>query len=77
MTFETKTFADRAKTARFLRGLSQDNLSRKAQCTPETVSRWEKGTSFPRPSKLLRLAASLKVNVLWLAMGEGPMDLTP
>lgn len=75
MPLETKLFQDRVKTARFLRGFSQTALAEKVECCPDTVSRWELGRNFPFPEQLLRLATTLKVNVLWLAMGEGPMEI--
>lgn len=40
-------------------GLSQSKIAAQLDVTREAVSKWLKGTSFPRPDKLLRLALML------------------
>jgi transcriptional regulator with XRE-family HTH domain len=39
------------------------------------VSRWESGKSSPVPASLLNIAAATRVNMLWLAYGQGPMEV--
>ena len=71
----TKTFADRIKHLRVLRGFTQAQLAR--ACDPRinvtTVSSWERGNHEPRMSRIAPLAKALGATVLWLAEGKGPL----
>lgn len=74
MTYSDKTIPDRIRTARILRGHSQEALARLLGSHQEVVSRWESGKSVPQAEKLLRIAQSLRVSQLWLAFGQGPLE---
>ena len=77
MTFASATIQERIRTARILRGLSQGGFSGVLGTHQSTVCRWESGKVAPQPASILEIAAALKVNMLWLAFGEGPMDASP
>lgn len=42
--------------------------------TPETVSKWTKGTAYPRVERMAALASILGVDLAWLQMGTGGPD---
>ncbi len=46
-----------------MRGVSQGELARLTGATQREVSYYERGRSFPRPERLDRLAAALRVDV--------------
>lgn len=46
-------------------------VARKTDVTPSSVNRWLKGESDPSRTNLVKLAEAAKVNLLWLATGEG------
>lgn len=50
---------DSVKLAMDKAGLSQSKIAAQLNVTREAVSKWLKGSSFPRPDKLLRLAIML------------------
>lgn len=44
---DSKSFADNLKRLRLEKGYTQEKLAKKLDVTPQTVSRWECGTSLP------------------------------
>lgn len=68
-----KTFAERLIYARKLRGLSQSELSFRADMKPSTLGNLEQGTS-QSARKLVQLAEALRVRPEWLASGTLPME---
>jgi transcriptional regulator with XRE-family HTH domain len=57
-------------------GLTQHELARLIDVAGgERISRWELGSSAPRPEVLQRLALALNVDVPDLLVAEGPADL--
>ena len=64
------------RDARRRMGLTQHELARLIHVAGgERISRWELGSSAPRPEMLLRLAQALNVDVGDLLEAEGPADL--
>ena len=51
-----KIVAYRIKNARKLKGLSQQDIADELQISKQMVSKYEKGTSIPSSSKLLKLS---------------------
>lgn len=45
--------------------------------TPETVSKWTKGTAYPRVERMAALASILGVDLAWLQMGAGGTNPVP
>ncbi len=66
------TFANRIATLISLVG-SKEKLGKLAQISAVMIGKYETGQSEPSRDKLIALANAAKVNVLWLATGEGPM----
>ncbi len=66
------TFANRIATLTSLVG-SKEKLGKLAQISAVMIGKYETGQSEPSRDKLIALANAAKVNVLWLATGEGPM----
>ena len=58
---EKKLRSDVIKQALQARGWTQKDLSQKLQVTGQAVTNWLKGTDFPRPDKLLKLATTLNL----------------
>ena len=57
-------------------GLTQHGLARLIEVAGgERISRWELGSSAPRPEVLHRLAEALNVDTTDLLEGQGPADL--
>jgi len=54
--------ADAVYAALNTQGLNQKKLSEKIGVTSQAVTNWLKGQDFPRPPKLLKLAAALKLS---------------
>jgi len=54
---------DNVKSAMEKAGLSQASIAKSLGITRESTSKWLKGTSFPRPDKLLRLALLLNLKL--------------
>jgi transcriptional regulator with XRE-family HTH domain len=52
---------DKVKEALQAKGWSQKELAEQLGVTPQAVTNWFKGTDFPRPDKLLKLATLLKL----------------
>ena len=64
------------RDARLRMGLTQHELARLIEVAGgERISRWELGSSAPRPEVLHRLAQALDVGVADLLVAEGPADL--
>lgn len=62
--------AERIKTARAARGVSQKHLARVLNVRDASPSDWERGVNTPEPEKLVALAPLLGVSVQWLLTGE-------
>lgn len=75
MAFATATIPERIRSARLLRGFSTRAFAREARTQQGNVWQWEAGKTVPRPETLLRIAETLRVNMLWLTFGEGPMEI--
>ena len=56
--------SDNVKTAIQARGWTQNDLAAQLGVTGQAVTNWMKGTDFPRPDKLLKLATTLKLGRL-------------
>ena len=67
------TLAERLKYARKLRDLTQKKLAQAAKVSQGAISNYETRLRAS-PRHLLKLAAALKVNPLWLAEGVGPIE---
>ena len=59
-------------------GLRQKRMADRLGVSQQTVSRWEKGLSVPRPARLLALAQLLDLDAGWLyrLAGYQPTDST-
>lgn len=66
------------KRARQAKGYSQESFAEALGTTQASVSRWELGTSEPRPAMRQKIASLLDVSVAYL-MGEDadPEDVSP
>lgn len=53
--------SDNLKTALQTRGWTQKELAAQLGVTGQAITNWMKGTDFPRPDKLLKLATTLKL----------------
>jgi transcriptional regulator with XRE-family HTH domain len=69
------TIQERVLKARMVRGLTQAGLGQVLGKDPAQMSKIERGCHRPRPGTLLKIAQALRVNMQWLAFGEGPMDV--
>jgi len=58
--------AARIRTHRENRGLTQSDIARALEITPQAVSKWERGENAPDISQLVPLAEMLDVSVDWL-----------
>ncbi len=68
----SKTLADRLHDARIDKGLTQEQLAKKAQLTRIAISNIEIGLSKDTKStNLFAIAKALNVNAEWLATGKG------
>lgn len=54
------------ESIRLAKGLSQSDLARALQVSPQAVQKWEAG-GMPRPSRLADIAAALGVSVTFLS----------
>ena len=52
------------------RGMTQSVLAEKMGITPQAISKWERGMSFPDLSRLEELAKMLEVSVDYLLTGK-------
>lgn len=69
-----KTFSDRLKHARLLRGHTQKTLARLARLSQSAIGSYESGLRHSSRSAR-KLAQVLKVEAEWLETGKGPMEL--
>lgn len=70
--------AERLREALREAGASQKALAEACHVKPPSVSEWLNGTTKVLKSmSLLRAAAFLRVNALWLASGIGPKSVDP
>ncbi|MGE8641016.1 MAG: helix-turn-helix domain-containing protein [Achromobacter sp.] len=69
-----KTFSDRLKQARLLRGHTQKTLARLARISQSAIASYESGLRHSSRS-VRKLAQILKVEPEWLETGKGPMEL--
>lgn len=69
-----KTFSDRLKHARLLRGHTQNALARLVRISQSAIGSYESGLRHSSRSAR-KLAQVLKVEVEWLETGKGPMEL--
>ncbi len=78
MLVETITFVnklkDRLKIAREMRGLSQDDLAKKAKCSQSTIGNVESGARESLRN-LIPVARALQVSPDWLYDGRGPAPI--
>jgi phage repressor protein C with HTH and peptisase S24 domain len=56
---------------------SVDRLARAMQVSPSAFRKWLKGEAEPSRERLVALAEAAKVNIAWLAAGEGPDPAFP
>lgn len=63
---ETESLGERIRYVRAARGWSQAHLARQAGMKKAQLSRYEVGTSTPRPEVLARIAFALGVATEWL-----------
>lgn len=72
------TLAERITKAREAAGLSKSDLARECGVSPSSVSQWENGeTKTLEGENLVRAAAALHVDALWLATGRGEQNPRP
>lgn len=55
-------------------GMQQTDLAKKLKVSDQSVTNWLKGTNFPRPDKLLKLAAILKKQFTELVIDTQVLD---
>lgn len=68
-----KTFSERLRFTRELRGLTQAQLARACKLSQSAIANYEAGTrNLPRD--IFRLAEILQVNAQWLYEGSGPIS---
>lgn len=70
-----KTFAERLRYARELRGMSQKQLADACGLSQSAISSYENDTRRS-PQQLLKLATILGVDPYWLSRGTPPMHAT-
>jgi len=72
MVARYKNFGEYLLAKRVVRGMAtQAELARQVGAAQQTVSRWEAGTSRPRPDELPKIAAALKIDAAELAHAAG------
>lgn len=68
-----KSFAERLRFARNLRGQTQAQLARACRVSQGAIANYESGAR--QAAKIIfRLAAVLRVSAIWLAEGTGPIE---
>lgn len=65
---------NRIRSAREELGLSQEELSKAVGVTPQSVHQWETGRTFPRNSRIRKIAAVLGVTANWIQFGVSGDD---
>lgn len=69
-----KTFGQRLRSARVLRGWTQKDLAAASQLSQSAIGNYESGLrSHPSGASLIKLTRALCVTAQWLSSGEGPM----
>lgn len=66
---------ERLQYARKRAGLTQADVARAFDVTPQAVSQWERGEAAPELEKLARLARLFDVDLAWLLAGDGDPPL--
>jgi transcriptional regulator with XRE-family HTH domain len=69
-----KTFSDRLRYARRLRGITQKALARAGGLSQSAIASYESGQRQSSRA-VFKLASALKVNPNWLDTGRGAMDV--
>lgn len=72
MLFDQDTLGGRISLARDACSLSIDDAAEMTGVNREVWCAWENDRSDPGVSHIDNVAASLKVSLLWLAIGRGP-----
>lgn len=67
-------FSDKLKKARTERGISQEDLGKKAGVNPMLVSRYERGMGMPSAESLAKIARALDVATDYLVFDNVPME---
>lgn len=70
---DVKTFGQRLRHARELRGLTQRRLAQLSKVSQSAIGNYESGLRASSRS-LLNLARTLEVNPAWLETGQPPME---
>ena len=68
------TLGKRIASLRREKGMTQEELAIKLEVSPQAVSKWENGQSFPDISLIPRLAAIFGVTTDLLLTGENPQE---
>ena len=67
-------FANQLKIHRKKLGISQEELAERLGITPQSVSKWESGKSYPDTTKLVEIAGILGVSLDTLVFGNDPIS---
>lgn len=70
-------FPHRIKSLRIERKMNQTELAELIGCTPNTVSRWERGITRPNGLDLYVMSDKLGVDVRWLLGLEKSRPMIP
>lgn len=65
----------RLSNCRQNKNMTQEELARRLGITPQAVSKWERGQSFPDISMLADMAQLLEVSTDWLLGGGAPKEM--
>ncbi|MCO6050878.1 helix-turn-helix domain-containing protein [Mesorhizobium sp. RP14(2022)] len=71
MTDDETTLGERIKAARKAAGLTQQDIASYFGINRVSVTQWEKDTTRPDPSRLMKLAEFLQTTAEWLLDGRG------
>ncbi|MGJ5075474.1 XRE family transcriptional regulator [Bradyrhizobium oligotrophicum] len=77
---KSKTLGKRIAEARTMglgRRVTQAELARHLDVTPQAVSGWERDESMPEADKLTKIALYLRVSIAWLLEGDSAGELVP
>ena len=68
------TFSHRLRNARMLQGWTQKDLAVASNLSQSAIGNYESGQRRqPSSGALIKLTRALRVNPMWLSIGEGPM----
>lgn len=68
------TFSHRLRNARMLQGWTQKDLAVASNLSQSAIGNYESGQrQQPSSAALIKLTRALRVNPMWLSVGEGPM----